>query len=78
MSGYTPVAGDRVRITRYRWDGKIQFVKTGHVGPTVRPYGFDFTEDMDSTHPGMRVMVSSDTDLPQHMKGWSQTTERMD
>ncbi|KUN16473.1 hypothetical protein AQJ23_45185 [Streptomyces antibioticus] len=71
----TIAAGMTVRITRVQPNGKVKFVKTGTVGATVRPDYFEFTEDIDSSEPGRRVFVTSDTALPAGMRGWTQRTE---
>lgn len=71
QTAYVPVAGDRVRITRYRPDGKIHFVKVGEIKEWWG-YGGVFSEDV---RPGRRVVCSSE-DLAKGMSGWTQTIER--
>lgn len=76
MSNNTTLTpGTTVRITRTQPDGRTKFIKTGTVGPTTCDQYFEFTEDLNSTHPGTRRYVSTDSDLAQHMPGWSQRTE---
>lgn len=70
-SNYTPAAGDRVRITRYRPDGKLHFVKVGEIKEWWG-YGGVFSEDV---RPGRRV-ISSSQYLAEGMSGWTQTIER--
>lgn len=74
---YVPAEGDRVRITRVTPRGVIKFVKSGVVGSVITDNYFEFTEDMDSTHPAMHVYVTSDKGVQAHMPGWLQTTERI-
>lgn len=71
----TLTPGTTVRITRTTPQGTTHFIKTGTVGTTITPDYFEFTEDINSTHPGTRVYVSTDQDLAAHMKGWTQHTE---
>lgn len=71
----TLTPGTTVRITRTTPQGTTHFTKTGTVGNTITPNYFEFTEDINSTHPGTRVLVSTDQDLATHMKGWTQRTE---
>lgn len=66
--------GTTVRITRTTPTGTTKFIKTGTVGPVVTPDYFEFTEDLNSTHPGRRVYVTTDQAVTDHMKGWTQTT----
>jgi hypothetical protein len=73
QSGYTPCAGDRVRITRYRPDGKTHFIKVGEILEWWG-HGGVFSEDV---RPGRRVVTSSAT-LAEGMPGWTQTIERDD
>jgi hypothetical protein len=72
MSGYTPCVGDRVRITRYRPDGKVHFVKVGEILDWWG-HGGIFSEDV---RPGRHVACSSEN-LAETMKGWTQSIERL-
>jgi hypothetical protein len=69
--------GYTVQITRRTPQGTVKFVKSGVVGSIVRSDHFEFTEDLNSSRPGKRVFVASDSALPQHMKGWTQETVRI-
>jgi len=71
----TITANATVRITRTAPNGRVKFVKTGVVGNAITPDYFEFTEDIDSSHPGRHVYVSTDESLPRGMVGWSQKTE---
>lgn len=71
----TLTTGTTVRITRTTPQGTTKFIKTGTVGNTIRPNYFEFTEDINSTHPGKHVYVSTDQDIATHMRGWTQRTE---
>lgn len=67
--------GTTVRITRTNPQGRTTFTKTGTVGTTIRTDYFEFTETLNSTHPGAHRYVSTDHNIATHMKGWTQHTE---
>jgi hypothetical protein len=67
-------AGDRIRVTRYRSDGKVHFVKTGAV---VEVHGDAYVFNEDGGH-SRRHWLAGDESLAQGMRGWSQTTERIE
>lgn len=75
MTATILTTGTTVRITRTTPQGATHFIKTGTVGNAITPNYFEFTEDANSTHPGTRVLVSTDQDIATHMKGWTQRTE---
>lgn len=66
--------GTTVRITRVLPNGRVKFIKTGTVGDTITADYFDFTEGLNSSHPGKRVYVTTDRAVSAHMKGWTQNT----
>lgn len=67
-------AGDRIRVTRYRPDGKVHFVKVGTV-VEAHGYAYVFNEDNGRSR---RHWLSGSEDLAAGMRGWSQTIERID
>ncbi|WP_405676772.1 hypothetical protein OG292_19240 [Streptomyces sp. NBC_01511] len=75
----TPVtAGMRIRVTRVRPDGHVQFVKTGlvlsvHTSGTGFP--FPYVEDAVT---GKRACITGDEQIAADMPGWTQTTEALD
>lgn len=71
----TLTPGTTVRITRTQPGGRLKFIKTGTVGPVVRDDYFEFTENLDSPHPGKHVYATSDHAVAAHMPGWTQHTE---
>lgn len=69
--------GTTIRITRTNPQGHTVFTKTGTVGTTITDTYFEFTENINSTHPGTHRYVSTDYDIATHMKGWTQHTEAL-
>lgn len=70
----TLTPGTVVRITRTNPAGKTHFIKSGTVGPAITQRYFEFTENIDSTHPGKHVYVCTDQDVAANMRGWTQQT----
>ena len=66
--------GDRIRVTRYRPDGKVHFVKTGDV---VEVHGDAYVINEDNGW-SRRHWLCGNESLAQGMRGWSQTIERID
>jgi len=67
--------GTTIRITRTTPQGTTKFIKTGTVGTTIRPDYIEFTENLNSPHPGLRAYVTTDRAVTRYMKGWTQHTE---
>ncbi|TXS35053.1 hypothetical protein [Streptomyces sp. t39] len=68
---FSPNTGDRIKVMRYRPDGRVHFVKTGTV---IESYGYGFVFSEENGH-SRRVHVASSESLAKGMPGWKQTIE---
>ncbi|MGW2513641.1 hypothetical protein ACWC0A_30455 [Streptomyces scopuliridis] len=67
---YMPTVGDRIRVTRYRPDGGVHFVKTGKILGRSST-GFVFSEDGGP----QRHSLAGSALVAELMSGWTQTIE---